>query len=512
MTQTPRFAFAAASAPVQATAAAGRDVLALGGNALEACVAMAAHLAVRRPDQAGLGADATFLVREPGGRLHVIDAVGVSGANAAGDAHRKAGYDILPRRGVIAALSVPGAVAGWILALDMARAFGGKIPLAELLSPAIKSAREGAAHSLATPADLPDLAQAPGFAETFLEDGKWPQAGAQWSATKRADVLEQLAHAGLRDFYRGDIGHEIAGDLERLRALLTRLDFEKYEARVRTPLGWRQGLKTFFAASAPTCGVTHLIAHALQSRMEVSWRQEDALLHGLLEASKAAWRMGASFAIDPALLDRKPESALTARALEEQATLIGKDRAKALSCTPDAPQALSISAADDKGYVVIGTISMGDAFGAGCVLHRTGLLLNNAGRFFSLDPRAPHTLAPKRKVPFASSPIMAVHDEGRVLALGSGCVDMDAQILARISAGQGLAEALEAPRLRIGFETRVSYEDRFDPSTLRGLEKRGHALTSATQYFGAACALARHRDGSIEAAHDPRTEGGAEGF
>ena len=107
---------------------------------------------------------------------------------------------------------------------------------------------------------------------------------------------------------------------------------------------------------------------------------------------------------------------------------------------------------------------------------------------------------------------MAVHDEGRVLAMGSGYVDVDAQILARLAAGQGLAEALETPRLRIGHETHVTYEDRFDPSTLRALEKRGHALTSATQNFGTLCALQRHRNGSIEAAADLRGAGRAEGF
>ena len=512
MTETPRFAFCATSAPDPTAAAAGRDVLALGGHALEACVAMAASLAVSRPDQAGLGADATFLVREPGGRLHVIDATGISGIKASGEALRKAGHDIVPKRGVTAALSVPGAVAGWMLALDMARAFGGKIPLADLLAPAIKSAREGFMPQMSAPADLQQFASEPGFADAFLDDGKWPDAGAPRRATKLGDTLEQLAHAGLRDFYRGDVGYEIAHDLERLRAPLTRVDFEKFEARVRKPLAWRQGIQTFFAASSPTFGLAHLIAPALQSRVETSWRHEDAILHALLEASKTALRMGAPFALDPAVLDAKPESALAPAILEAQAAQIAKARAKSLSFAPDLPQALSLAASDDKGTVVIATFSMGDAFGAGLVLNRTGLLLNNSARFFSLDPRAPHTLSPKRKIPFAPSPIMAVHDEGRVLAMGSGCVDVDAQILARLAAGQGLAEALEAPRLRIGHETHVTYEDRFDPSTLRALEKRGHALTSATQNFGTLCALQRHRNGSIEAAADPRGAGRAEGF
>ena len=512
MTETQRFAFCAASAPDPTAAAAGRDVLALGGNALEAAIAMAASLTVARPDLAGLGADATFLVREPGGRLHVIDAIGLTGLNASGEAYRKAGHDILPKRGTKAQLSVPGAVAGWMIALEMARAFGGKIPLADLLAPAITSAREGFTLHVSAPADVKELADELGFADTFLDNGKWPEAGTQRHATKLADTLEQLAHAGLGDFYRGDVGREIAYDLERMRAPLTRTDFEKFEARVRKPLVWRQGLQTMFAASSPTLGVGHLVAPALQMRLETSWRHEDAMLHALLEAGKTALRSGSAFALDPSCIDIKPESALEPKTLEAQATQIARDRAKPLSFTPDIPQALSIAASDDKGYVVIATFSMGDAYGAGYVLNRTGLLLNNAGRFFSLDPRAPHTLAPKRKVPFTPSPLMAVHDEGRILALGSGSIDVDAQILARITAGQGLAEALEAPRLRIGHEVHVRFEDRFDPSSLRGLEKRGHALTASTQNFGAACALQRHRNGSIEAAADPRSAGRVEGF
>jgi gamma-glutamyltranspeptidase/glutathione hydrolase len=517
MADSPRFSVGAVTAPHRAAAAAGRDVLALGGNALEALVAMAGVLAMVQPQRAGLGADATLLVREPGGRAHVIDAAGTAGTPATREAYAKVGYDELPSLGLKAALTVPAAVAGWYVALDMARAFGGKIPLADLLAPAIKLAREGFAAADPAPAHLDALCEQTGFADAFLQDGKWPERGTMLRRTKLADVLEQLAHAGLRDFYRGDIGREICAELERLgersSAPVLRADFEKYEARVRKPLSLRMGQNLLLAAPSPTRGLGSLFAIGLHAQLETSWRHEDKMLHALAEAAKRALPLARDMAVDPATLESLPDAFLSAKTFEREKALLSPDRAKPLAFTPDFPQGACLTAIDANGLAVSCMISMGDDYGAGLVLSRTGLLLNNNGRFFSLDPQAPHVLAPKRKTPFGPSPMIATHDEGRVLALASGNVEIDTQIFARICAGQGLADALEAPRFVLQSGTGLAIEDRVDPSTLRQLEKRGHEIAlSAPFSIGQAGALMRRRDGSIEGGADPRGEGAAEGF
>src|SRR5215469_15589965 len=106
---------AVVAAPHSAAAEAGRTVLAEGGNALEAMVAMAATIAVVYPHMNGLGGDGFWLIREPSGRSRALMAAGRAGENARPQLYREAGYDEIPSRGPLAALTVPGAVAGWML-------------------------------------------------------------------------------------------------------------------------------------------------------------------------------------------------------------------------------------------------------------------------------------------------------------------------------------------------------------------------------------------------------------
>jgi gamma-glutamyltranspeptidase/glutathione hydrolase len=132
----------------------------------------------------------------------------------------------VPPRGPDAALTVAGAVAGWGLAQDYARSLGGNLPLDVLLADAIRHARNGVPVSGSegryTLKEGEALFAAPGFAGVFLEDGKRAPAGALRRNPALAATLEQIAHAGVADFYRGDIAREIAADLERIGAPVLR--------------------------------------------------------------------------------------------------------------------------------------------------------------------------------------------------------------------------------------------------------------------------------------------------
>ena len=116
---------------------------------------------------------------------------------------------------------MPGAVGGWTLALEAARAQGGKLPLDVLLGAAIRQARDGTvvtkSQARLTAEKLAELKAVPGFAAAFLPEGKPPEAGATLKQSALASTLDHLAHAGLDDFYRGDVGREIAADLEQDR-------------------------------------------------------------------------------------------------------------------------------------------------------------------------------------------------------------------------------------------------------------------------------------------------------
>src|SRR5262249_30594203 len=152
------------------------------------------------------------------------------GAKASIELYRGDGHDFIPERGPLAALTVPAAVAGWMLALEAAKAQGGRMPLSTLLAAAIGHARDGYAvtrsQARLTAEKLGELEKVPGFAATFLADGKPPAAGAARTQAALAATLDHLARAGLDDFYRGDVGREIAADLERIGSPVTRADLE----------------------------------------------------------------------------------------------------------------------------------------------------------------------------------------------------------------------------------------------------------------------------------------------
>src|SRR6266511_834279 len=112
-----------AAAPHHGAEEAGRAILAEDGNAIEAMIAMAATIAAVYPHMNHAGGDGFWLIREPKGRVRAIEACGPAGARAVRDLYRE--HDAIPARGPLAALTVPGAIGGWALALEAARAFGG---------------------------------------------------------------------------------------------------------------------------------------------------------------------------------------------------------------------------------------------------------------------------------------------------------------------------------------------------------------------------------------------------
>ena len=231
------------AAPHTAAVEDGRAILAEGGNAIEAMLAMAASIAAVYPHMNHIGGDGFWLIREPSGRVRAIMGAGRAGSRATLQLYRDAGHHEIPARGPLAALTVPGAIAAWKLAGEAAKAQGGKLPLDVLLAGAIKHAREGytvtRSQARLTVEKYAELETAPGFLQAFLIDGKPPEAGARLKQSKFADTLDQLSQAGLDDFYRGDVGREIAVDLERIGSPVTRADLEKFEAVVAEPLSVR---------------------------------------------------------------------------------------------------------------------------------------------------------------------------------------------------------------------------------------------------------------------------------
>ena len=282
-----------AAAPPHMAAEAGRDILAEGGNAVEAMIAMAATIASVYPHMNHIGGDGFWLVREPNGRVRTIMAPGPAGSKATREFYR--GHDAIPPRGPLAALTVPGAVGGWMLALEAAKANRGRLPLDMLLHAAIGHARDGyvvtRSQAALTQDKLAELKDVPGFAAAFLPDGKPPKEGDRLKQPALATTLDQIANAGLDDFYRGDVGREIAADLEQIGSPVTREDLRRYHAVIKEPLSIKLNAGTVFNTPPPTQGLASLLVLALYERLRVAEAESLEFAHGLVECTKRAFRI-----------------------------------------------------------------------------------------------------------------------------------------------------------------------------------------------------------------------------
>jgi len=516
-----------AAAPHHAATEAGRAVLAEGGNAIEAMVAMAATIAAVYPHMNHIGGDGFWLVRERSGRVRAVMAAGRAGARASREFY--AGHDAIPARGPLAALTVPGAVGGWALALELAKSQGGRLPLDLLLGAAIRRAREGyvvtRSQARLTTDHLAELKDAPGFARTFLADGKPPDAGTTLRQAALAATLEQLARAGLDDFYRGDVGHELAADLARIGSPVTRADLTQHRASLAEPLSVTLATGTLYNTPPPTQGLASLMILALFERLRAGQAESFEHVHGLVEATKRAFRLRDRIVTDPAALPAPPERFLDRTFLDAEAQKIDPRKAARWPAPAGAGDTVWMGAADHHGLAVSYIQSLYWEFGSGCVLPATGVLMQNRGASFSLDPGAFNALAPGR-LPFHTlNPALATLKDGRMIAYGAmggdGQPQSQAALFTRhVLYGQPLDRAVDAPRWLLGRtwgspRTNLRMESRFDGGLIDRLKAAGHDVEVLPEDYsdtmGHAGAVVLHPDGTLEGAHDPRADGGAAG-
>jgi gamma-glutamyltranspeptidase len=525
MLNTPSALGGMVVAPHHLAAQAGRDILREGGNAVEAMVAAAAAIAVVYPHMNAIGGDGFWLIQEPGHPPVAIDACGPAAARA--DRTYYAGLEAIPSRGPRAALTVAGTVSGWALALDTAAAWGGALPRARLLAPAIRHATEGVAVSISqsalTQEKLPGLRDAPGFAQTFLVDGAPPRVGHLLRQPALAATLSILAERGLDDFYRGGLAQQMGDELERIGSPLRTDDLARYRAACVEPLSVRLSDATVYNLPPPTQGLATLMILGLFDRLGVQEGEGFAHLHGLVEATKQAFLVRDRVVTDPGRLPESPSDFLASAALDSRAARI--DRSSALPWPqPTAPgDTIWMGAIDRQGRAVSFIQSVYWEFGSGCVLRETGVTWQNRGTSFSLDPRALNALEPGRKPFHTLNPSLAVFDDGRTMPFGTMGGEGQPQTQAAVFTRHArfkmpLAQAIAAPRWLLGrtwgdTTTTLKLENRFDPALVSALRLAGHDVEVLPAAFsdtmGHAGALVRYPDGRIEGAADPRSDGAA---
>lgn len=518
-----------AVAPHALAARTGGDVLSEGGNAIEACVAMAADLAAVYPHMTGLGGDSFWLLHELGGQVVAVLGCGRSARESTPESYARMGLHHILYRGGLAAITVAGTVSGWQTALDIsAHRWDGRLPLSRLLAEAIRHCRDGYevtdSQARATRGKLDQLAPQAGFADVFLLDGRPPDAGISLTQPALADTMERLVDAGLDDFYRGDLARQIATDLEVAGSPLTRIDLDRHRARCADPVRLRTGAAVVFTTPAPTQGVATLMILGQFTRRPagVAISENTDTVHWLVESTKQAFRLRDSLVRDPGLMTEAAQALLAPERLDALAVGIDGQHARPWSEPSSPADTTWFGAIDTEGRAVSCIQSIYHEFGSGVVLPTTGLCWQNRGASFSLQPGHPLALRPDT-LPFHTlCPSMAHFDDGRRMVFGTmggdGQPQTQAMVFTRYADyGQPLEQAIAAPRWVLGRtwgdqSGKLRIESRFEDALVEELRRRGHELALLGDYdetVGHAGAIVRHPDGRVEGASDPRSDGAA---
>jgi gamma-glutamyltranspeptidase len=515
------------TAPHRAAALAGHGILAAGGSAIEAMVAMAAAINVVYPHMNGIGGDAFWLIHRPGERPIAISGAGRAAALATPERYvarsRSRGeLAAIPVRGADAALLVPGAVATWRHALALIER---PMPMRDLMAAAIEYAENGIATSQSqhtmTAMRAEELRSLPGFADVFLPGGPAPAAGDRFTQTAMAGTLRHLVAEGLDSFYRGDVASAHDAFFTEIGSPLRRADFESYDAERVEALSVETSVGTVFNQPPPTQGFATLMILGLFDRLGAAEAEGFDHVHRLVEATKRAYALRNLHLADPDFMAEAPAAWLNAGNLDRLAGAI--DPARALPWPEPAVDGDTIwmGAADKDGTVVSFIQSLFWEFGSAVVCPATGVTFQNRGAGFYLRP-GPNQLAPRKRPFHTLNPALAYLNDGRVMAFGTMGGEGQPQSLSAVFTryamfGQNLQQAITAPRWLLGktwgeVNMALKLEDRFDPTLYAALHDAGHnvqVLGEFEQIMGHAGAVVRHPSGTLEGAADPRADGAA---
>ena len=518
--QNPMSCNGMVTSPHYLASQAGLDILRRGGTAIDAAVATAATLAVVYPQMCTLGGDNFWLIYDARtGRMKALNASGRAGEKASIDFYRGRGLTKIPARGYLAANTVPGVVSGWDEAWKYSRsALGSQLSFASLLDTARELAERGfpVSTSLAwwskvdtdpTDQEFRNLQRYPGFAATYLKDGK---------------------PYGL-EFYKGSIAAAIAADLEKNGGLLTARDFARHTADWVEPISVPYRDCRAYNFPPNTQGMASLEILNILNNFDLSRIQEGSAdyYHLIIEATKEAFLDRDTYLSDPAFVDIPLERLLSAGHGKRQAARIRMDRA-ASNLAPLDPKGDTIwlGVVDGQGNAVSLIQSIYHDFGSGIVPRGTGVLLQNRGSFFSLDPAHVNCLEPGKRTFHTLNPAMLLRDGKPFLVYGTmggeGQPQTQAAIATRVlDYGMTPQEAIDAPRWLYGrtwgkASNDLKLEGRIPADVADELARRGHPVRRVEDYtdtMGHAGAIRIDpQTGVLQGGTDPRGDGLACGY
>ena len=515
------------------------DVLKRGGTAVDAAIAANATIGLMEPTGNGVGGDLFAIVWDAKTKkLYGLNASGRSPKSLTLEKLRaelrKLNSTTIPRTGPLP-VSVPGAVDGWF---ELHGKFG-KLPMKELLAPAISYARNGfpvteiIAEGWARNAR--NLQKFPGFAETYMPKGRAPAKGDVFRNPYLADTLAAIAEGGRDAFYKGDIARRIDAYMRANGGYLTSADLAAHRSEWVDPVSTNYRGYDVWELPPNTQGVAALqMLNILEAYDLKSMGFGSAeYLHVFVEAKKLAFEDRAKYYADPEFAKIPLKGLLSKDYAAKQRALIRLDRAgleyQAAPKPVDEGDTIYMTVADSAGNMVSLIQSNYRGMGSGMTPTGCGFILQDRGELFSLQDGHASVYAPGKRPLHTIIPAFVTRDGKPWLSFGVMGGAMQPQghvqiIVNLIDFGMNLQEAGDAPRARHDGSSEPTGEVMKDggevvleagatPATVKALEARGHKVTIANDGdFGGYQAIMRNAEGVYFGASESRKDGAAQGY
>lgn len=498
-------------------AQAGLDMLKRGGNAIDAAIATAACLTVVEPTSNGIGGDAFALVWTQG-QLHGLNASGPAPRGISADIIRKAGYEKMPAFGWIP-VTVPGAPSAWA---ELSRRFG-KLPLTEVLRPAIEYAETGypvsPVISKLWQLGVDRYKALPGeefkyWFETFAPTGRAPAAGEIWRSPDHARTLQLIAETQAEAFYRGELAEKIDAFSRRYGGYLRQEDLAAYRPEWVEPIKVNYRGYDVWEIPPNGHGLVALMALNILKGFDFAAKEAVDTYHKQFEAIKLAFADGMKYITDPARMKVRVEDLLSDAYAAERRKLITD---KALTPAPGQPPkggTVYLATADGEGNMVSYIQSNYMGFGSGLVVPGTGISLHNRGNNFSLDPTHDNCIEPGKKPYHTIIPGFLTKDGKAVGPFGvmGGFVQPQGHVqvvMNTVDFGLNPQAALDAPRWQWTEGTTIEIEHAFPEYLAEALQRMGHNIkrTVGNHTMGRGQIIWRNDQGVLAGGTEPRADG-----
>ena len=532
---------------------AGVEMMQAGGNAVDAAVATGFALAVVHPQAGNIGGGGFMLIRKADGTTRFIDYRERAPAAATANMYLDSQGNVIENASLVGykAIGVPGSVAG----LAYAQKSYGKLPLAQVMAPAIKLARDGYALAWEDAQDLRngDLVKYPESKRIFQRDGNYYQAGEVLRQPDLARTLERIAK-NPDDFYHGALARELAASVHKGGGLITADDLAQYEVKEREPIRGTYRDYEIISAPPPSSGGTALveILNILEGYDLAKFGNRSAEeIQRSVEAFRRAFFDRAEFMGDPdfakipvaQLIDKKyaagwretidPEHASVSADLHRPAVFNELERYATAHPRPiggikEPENTTHYSVVDPAGDAVAVTTTLNDSLGSRVTAEGLGFLLNDEMDDFASKQGVPNAygliqgpanaIGPGKRPLSAMTPTIVLKDGKLFLVVGSPggptIITTVANIVTGVvDFGLDIQEAVNAPRFHNQWiPDGILVEDRLSPDTLAILRKKGHKF-KIERYFGdGECIEIDPKTGERLGASDGRNNGKAVGF